>query len=406
MTILKDYTQFGGRHWETGSVHNILAYQGVTGPHNQQPLSEALLLGISGGITFGYFLFHYEGHDPQLALLTRNTFDPLQTLLERLGVIQDVRHTASADQGHQNLMDVLENGQPALVWADSFLLPYNHSGLASEQMWAMLPLVVYGHDGDQTYIADRSRQPLTVDAESFLAARGRIKKDKYRVVALDLPGTDKLAAAVSAGIWDCINLYTEKPPRGSKTNFGLAAFDHWADMLTNTRNKHSWARFFPPGAGMFSALLGNAYSPGLHGWVHGYGGARQADRSRYADFLDEAVLILKKPALAEAAKGFRASAAAWDKLLDIALPTDMPLLAEGRRLQAEAERLFVEQGQAAGDEIQSLKDKFKALRAKARENFSLDESQAADLRAAMAEQVLAIRDIEATAVDSMKAAMT
>lgn len=405
MTVLKDYKQFGGRHWETGSVHNILAYQGVKGPHNGQPLSEALLLGISGGITFGYFLFHYDGHDPQLALLTRNTFDPLQTLLERLGVVQDVRHTASPEQGRANLLDVLDNGQPALVWADSFMLPYNHSGVDSEQMWAMLPLVVYGQDAESVYIADRSSQPLQVDAKLFLQARGRIKKDKYRVVTLDLPGTDKLAAAVSAGIWDCINLFTEKPPRGSRNNFGLAASQHWAEMLTNTRNKQSWARFFPPGAGMFAALLGNAYSPGLHGWVHGYGGTRQADRGRYADFLDEAALILKKPGLTEAAKAFRQSAAAWDTLLDIALPVDEPLLADGRRLQAEVERLFVEQGQATGNDIQTLKTEFKALRAKGREQFPLDEGQAAELRAAMAAQVLAIHDMEARAIESLKAAM-
>jgi hypothetical protein len=406
MTALKDYRQFGGRHWETGSVHNILAYQGVNGPHNDQPLSEALLLGISGGITFGYFLFHYEGQDPQLALLTRNTFDPLQTLLERLGVVQDVRHTASAEQGQTNLMDVLENGQPALVWADSYMLPYNQSAVPSEQMWAMQPLVVYGYDGETAYIADRSSQPLQVDAELFLQARGRIKKDKFRVVALDLPGTDKLPAAVSAGIWDCINLFTEKPPHGSKTNFGLAAFAHWVEMLTNTRNKQSWARFFPPGAGMVSALLGNAYSPGLHGWVHSYGGARQADRSRYADFLDEAALILAKPALGESASRFRESAAAWDALLDIALPANVPLLAKGRRLQAETARLFVEVGQAASDEIQALNAEFQQVRSQGREQFPLDGVQAAELRAAMAEQVLAIRDIEVAAIDSLKAAMS
>ena len=29
-------------------------------------------------------------------------------------------------------------------------------------MWAMMPIVVYGVEGDTVYIADRSRQPLTV----------------------------------------------------------------------------------------------------------------------------------------------------------------------------------------------------------------------------------------------------
>ena len=64
---------FTGRHWETGSIHNALAMQGIKAPHTGKPYSEAFLLGVSGGIAFGYFLFEYKGYLPHLALLTRNT---------------------------------------------------------------------------------------------------------------------------------------------------------------------------------------------------------------------------------------------------------------------------------------------------------------------------------------------
>ncbi|MCA9912908.1 MAG: hypothetical protein KC496_06150, partial [Anaerolineae bacterium] len=74
MPQLPNYSEFAGRHWETGSVRNALAYQGFTAPHTNQPYSEALLMGVSGGAVFGYFFFHYEGYDPHVALLTRNTF--------------------------------------------------------------------------------------------------------------------------------------------------------------------------------------------------------------------------------------------------------------------------------------------------------------------------------------------
>ena len=84
---------FSGRHSETGSIQNVLALQGITAPHTDETYSEALLLGVSGGVTFGYFTFEYEGYLPHLALLTRNTFDPFQTILERLGIPQDVRQT-------------------------------------------------------------------------------------------------------------------------------------------------------------------------------------------------------------------------------------------------------------------------------------------------------------------------
>lgn len=46
MPILSDYSQFDGRHWETGSVHNVLAYQGVRVPKTSQPISEAMLMDL------------------------------------------------------------------------------------------------------------------------------------------------------------------------------------------------------------------------------------------------------------------------------------------------------------------------------------------------------------------------
>ena len=69
MPILADYNHFGGRHWETGSVHNYYAYRGVTAPHTGEPYSEALLMGVSGGAVMGYFAFAYEGYDPMARIL-------------------------------------------------------------------------------------------------------------------------------------------------------------------------------------------------------------------------------------------------------------------------------------------------------------------------------------------------
>ena len=51
MPILSNYHHFDGRHYETGTIHNALAYQGFLAPHTKQPLSEALLMGVSGGTT-------------------------------------------------------------------------------------------------------------------------------------------------------------------------------------------------------------------------------------------------------------------------------------------------------------------------------------------------------------------
>jgi butirosin biosynthesis protein H-like len=116
MTVLPNYHHFDGLGYEIGAIRNILAYQGIPAPHTGQPLSNSLLLGVSGGIAVGYFLFEYKGYLPHIALLTRNTFDPLETLFERLAIPREVLQTSKPETALKNLMNVLESGHPALVW--------------------------------------------------------------------------------------------------------------------------------------------------------------------------------------------------------------------------------------------------------------------------------------------------
>ena len=50
MPILEDYKHFDGHHWETGCIYNFFDYRGLKAPHTGRPYSEALMLGVSGGI--------------------------------------------------------------------------------------------------------------------------------------------------------------------------------------------------------------------------------------------------------------------------------------------------------------------------------------------------------------------
>jgi hypothetical protein len=143
MTTLNNYHNFAGEYWETASITHALAYRGVVAPHTNQALSEALLLGISGGIAIGYFSFAYEGYEPHVALLTRNTFDPMDTIFTRLAIPQEVHHTSNKKTAIKTLITLLEHGDAPLVWADVFCLPYNTMGF-DEAMWAMMPVIVYG----------------------------------------------------------------------------------------------------------------------------------------------------------------------------------------------------------------------------------------------------------------------
>ena len=401
MAILHDYRQFQGLHWETGTVRNSFDYRGFRAPHTGQPYSEALLLGVSGGAVMGYFSFAYEGYPPQARILTRNTFDPWDTMLSRLGVAQNIHQTAKPERAVANLVAALEEGTPAIVWADVWGLPTN--ALAHDRgMWAMFPVVVYGYDeaGGVVHLADRARVGLTCSPAELAAARGRVKQDKHRLMTLEAPDPGKLAGAISAGIWDCLRLYTEAPPKGAKHNFGLAAFRHWAELLTKPTARLSWQRVFPAGQPLFDGLTSAFNDIAIFGKEGG------AERHVYAGFLDEAAIILARPALGEAAGHFRAAAAAWDALGRMLLPDQIAPFAKARTLMLERHARFLDEGNAAQPRMEAIDARLAAIRAGLADDFPLSSNEVVAHRAAIAEQVMAIHDIEAAAVAALREAMT
>lgn len=401
MPILNNFTQFDGIHWETGTVRNALDYQGIVAPHNGKPYSEALLMGISGGAVMGYFSFAYGGHDPQARILTRNTFSPWDTLLSRLGVIQNVMHTTKPEKGVQNLIDTLNDGLPAIVWADLFTLPYNTLPWGDD-VWAMFPILVYGYDEDNgiVHVSDRAKVPLTVETTVLAKARARVKKDKFRIITLDLPNHDKVSAAVQAGIWDCINLYTEKPPKGSKNNFGLAAYHHWVKLLTKPKTRMSWEKEFPAGRKMYAGLVSQYVD------INIFGKNGRAERDTYGAFLEEAATLLQKPDLSKVAQTFRQSAAAWQDLSQQLLPDDVPMLKETRNLLDKRYQLFLNEGNDSLEKRQQITQRLDEIKAEMAADFPLNDGEVVQLRQAIADQVMIIHDIEATAVEQLKHAIS
>jgi len=250
--------QFNGLHYETGSVHNLFALQEIKMPHTKSAPSEALLLGLSGGITFGYFSFAYKGLDPHVALLTLNTFDPLENLFNRLGVIRTVKQTTDSSKAEYNLKDALDNGQPVLVWVDRMSLPYStYDGSLGNEMYEMIPIVVYGYDTRKKIykIADQSRVPMQISAFDLHRSRARVKKDRFRQTTLSLLSFDKLAQGVASGIRASIQSFYISPVKGHARNFGFAAYQRWVDVLKDNKDKQSWQKIFPFGRPMFAGLV-------------------------------------------------------------------------------------------------------------------------------------------------------
>ncbi len=398
MPTLPNFTQFEGRYWDTAAIRNALDYQGVKAPHTGQPYSEAMLLGISGGATFGYFTFHYKGYDPQVNLLTRNTFDPMERVFDRLKLPRDLRRSASPSKGRQNLINALEEGYAPIASPDMWLLPYNALPY-DEGMWGGMPLVIYSYEPDtgQACISDRSRVGLTVTTDDLDKARSRIKKERQRLILLGAPDESALAEAIRQGLADTVALMTEKPPKGAAKNFGLKALGHWADMLQK-QSKGGWAREYATGRPLLAALTSAYIFLGP-----AFGKTWQAERDVYANFLDEAAQALNADRLSSVATLYRAAGQAWQALHSGLLPANLPLLSDARQAIDRKTALFIESGAAQLDEIIAQRDRLEALKTQSESDFPLTDADIADLRASIRSRVLQVLEAEEAAVLALKA---
>jgi hypothetical protein len=282
-----------------------------------------------------------------------------------------------------------------------FSLPYNNLPY-DEGMWGMMPIVVYGYDesSDQVWIADRARAPLTISTSELAAARGRVKNIRYRLLTLEPPDPDKLPGAVRKGIWDCIKLFTEAPPKGTRNNFGLAAYRWWVELLVKPKARLSWEREFPAGAKMYAGLV-SAFTD-----INTFGKDGNAERRMYADFLGEASQVLSNPRLVEAAGLFRRSADAWDELSQALLPDNTPPFGETRQLLLRRHHLFLENGNAALEEIKVIDQRLAEIKSQVAANFPLESPGVVHLREELSEQVMRIHDIEKEAVEALQQAIS
>ncbi|HLA08834.1 MAG TPA: BtrH N-terminal domain-containing protein [Anaerolineales bacterium] len=402
MTILSNYNHFDGFHYETGSLHNVLAYQGLKMPHTKSAPSEALLLGLSGGITFGYFSFAYKGIDPHVALLTRNTFDPFETMLNRLGAVRNLKQTVDPVKAEKNLLDALEDGQPALVWADRISMPYsNYDGSLGSDMYMMIPVVVYGVEPSKgmVWVADQSRAALRVPFEDFTKARGRVKKEKYRLMTITVPGFDRLAQNVDAAIRACVKSFFTSPVKGYASNFGFAAYQRWADVLFNEKDKQSWNKIFPAGRNMFAGLTSSFERIEL------FGSGGSASRPMFADFLEEASVLLNRPALRDAAKQFRAVAPAWQSLCLALLPDSIAPFKEARQLMLQKRDAFYGKGGGASAEIKRVNARLEKIRTAVDKKFPLAGEKETAFKENLRDHILQVYDLEHKAVTALDQAM-
>ena len=390
------YRLRGGVHPDTAAVANVLAHHDVVAGHTGEPLSEAMVLGIGGGLGAGYILWEFKAHESATVVIGfRNRWQYpdrwIRALLERLAVPAAHHETAGARTAARRLDAALAAGRPALATIDRGTAGYWHLPQEAEGRGGC-PVVVYAEQQGRVHVDDRTLAPLTVDRATFDAARARVPSYKHRLCVIEPDRTelpaDLLRAAVRAGLADAAE-HLASP----SNSFGLPAWRKWSRMLTATQGAKAWPRVFAGGRGLAGALLST------YEWIQPVGHDGGHLRGLYADFLDEAAALLEQPGLAEAATHWRAAADGWQALADTALPAEP--FGRLRELMSEVHATVVEEGDAGDRTTAAAAGELQTLRS------ALDEAptvETAELLAAMAAHLEDIheREVEAAAAVSSR----
>jgi len=384
--------EFAGKHYETGTITNALQAAGVVNPSTRTPYSEALILGASGGIAFGSFVFEYKGALPHASLLFRNTFAPFERALDNMAIRREVRETVKEEKGEENLRRALDEGLVPLVWADIFSLP--HKGLCNGSgMWMAVPMAVVGLSDGDYLVADRPGLPSRVSVSDLLKARGVVKKDRFRIATFEAPDTSRLGEGLRRGIETALALYLDKPPAGSANNWGRVGMRHLASLLVDPKNPKGWTKQFEPGPRLVQALAGFPGQPGVWDWIETWG-FPSAERGAYASFLREASSWTGLD-LSGSASFFDRLAPMWSALAETALSDSVPEFVSLKALK----------GLYRSNPSPEVRSEIISTITAARESTRLAEV-AGDIRLAMSTQLLEIAELEEEAFLNLKSAVS
>jgi hypothetical protein len=385
-------SHYGGFHPYVAPVRNILANTHVVNPKTQNPFSEAMLLGIGGGLGAGYIVFEFKAHGSAIMVLgfiNRWNYgvDYINNMLTRLGAVGSIAEFSGRKKAEQTLVETLAK-QPVVAWVDKASLP--HWQLPDSLKGYGVHLVgVYGAKDGIVTLDDTAQQPYTLSSEDFASARERISSNKHRLLSITLPKEIDLSKAIRLGIADHI----EHLSRDSES-FSLPVYPKWAKMLTDKKNKKGWHTLFATRNGLFDALA-STYEGVMWDASEGAG-----LRHLYADFLLESAQLLDKPELEVPMRAYREAGNAWQDFARVALPAT--------HFQRAIELLDLRYGllkQNKLDEAKAINAEWQALRITNNAQFPLNDGEIESIFKAMASQLERIYGLEVKALHALKDAM-
>jgi hypothetical protein len=395
-----------GEHARPKSPHRPGCVPGATAlrillAHSGRDVSEAMAFGLAGGVGIGVFSFLYEKADCASFFvggrhLWHDDVTYLQRACARLGLKTVVKESTAPKAAEKNLRAMLAEHGPCVAWVDMAGLP--HRALPTEFSGGGYHIVTVNSIDDAVgtaLIGDLTDEPVAIKLSDLAAARGRIKKDKSRLLAVEKVATaGDRAAEIADALQAChAGFDGVDAPKNARKNFTLGALATWADRLISTKDPERWERVFAPGKRLWNGLTF------LSRFVEHYGSGGGLARPLMADFLTEASETLKKPALGQLAVRYAELGEMWSDLADAALPDSVPLFADAKSLQTRYSELYHSGGSA--DEMRDCWTNLHELGQRAAEKFPLTPAECAELRAKLSERVRAIHAAECAARDQL-----
>lgn len=382
------YKTLGGHDPAAGALRNVLAQAGAVAPHSGKPWSEAMLLGLGGGLGFeAKVIDSKNGPFVSIDFSNHDSRNFVANAVRRIGGTLQVHDTDNATGASRFLTGAIKEGHPALTWVDLASLPWHHLPADLKGKIVHL-LVVYGLDDDASValVDDRCTAPLIWPEASLAGARAAIPALSNRI-AVVAPPTEKadLGAAISEAVKSTVAAMTEGSTSGLKA---LAAF---AETVGT-----EWATIAPPGPQLVSALISTYRS------VEQLSGAG-ALRGLYGQFLAEAAEASKKPKLATAAGAYAKLAADWTAFARSLLPDDVN---QTKYVREALDRMFKavqEKGAAGTSEADKAASELASTTKAAADKLST--ANAKDFYAGLQSKLKALHKAESAAAEALASAI-
>jgi hypothetical protein len=331
---------FIGKHCETTALKRAMDFHGIY-------LSEEMLIGIGGGISFMYW---YGKNMPYPFIGARNGGIPsfVENICRRIGITATVIETTSLRKGYLNLKSLLATGEPVITYGDIAYLP--HYAIAETTHFGGHGFIVFDLDETENKVSifDRGLKPVTISIDDLNRSRNSKHTPfppKNRLIKIQCPSRlNDLKEGIKAGIRESYQDMTNPVIK----NRGLPGMKKWSKEILK------WSSMFE-GINMLGALISSFV------YIETGGTGGNAFRFVYADFLDEASEVIEEPVMREAADILRESAVVWGDIARGHLPDSYPTLKKMRELTLRKNEYFEQQAPGALESMNKINEEIRSM---------------------------------------------